>query len=157
MKPNSPYQVKLRVPFGVLGIHCEDEMLSGITFLASENKAKQPLDRFAREVCEQLQAYFEIADFQFDLPLKLSGTAHQLKVWQAMRDIPSGSVQPYGEISQLIHSSPRAIGQACGNNPIPIVIPCHRVVSKTGLGGFMHSTENSTLNIKRWLLRHEQH
>jgi methylated-DNA-[protein]-cysteine S-methyltransferase len=118
---------------------------------------KQPRDAFAREVCAQLHAYFENADFQFDLPLKLSGTRHQLEVWQAMRDIPLGSVLTYGYLAQLIHSSPRAIGQACGNNPIPIVIPCHRVVSKSGLGGFMHSSENSILDIKRWLLAHEQH
>ncbi len=157
MKPNFQYQVKLRVPFGVLGIHCENEMLSGITFLLSKSTVKKPRDDFERKVCEQLQAYFETADFQFDLPLKLPGTEHQVKVWQAMRDIPCGSVQTYGELSKLIHSSPRAIGQACGNNPIPIVVPCHRVVSKTGFGGFMHSTENSILDIKRWLLRHEQH
>jgi methylated-DNA-[protein]-cysteine S-methyltransferase len=157
MKPNLPYQAKLRVQFGVLGIHCENEMLTGITFLASQNTMKQPRDAFEREVCAQLQAYFASADFQFDLPLKLSGTRHQLEVWQAMRDIPLGSVRTYGYLAELIHSSPRAIGQACGHNPIPIVIPCHRVVSKAGLGGFMHSSESSILDIKRWLLAHEQH
>jgi methylated-DNA-[protein]-cysteine S-methyltransferase len=157
MKPKFPYQIKLRAPFGMLGIHCENEMLSGVTFLTLKSTAKLPRDAFEREVCAQLQAYFETADFQFDLPLKLSGTEHQLKVWQAMRNIPCGSVQTYGELSKLVHSSPRAIGQACGNNPIPIVIPCHRVVSKTGLGGFMHSSEDSILDIKRWLLLHEQH
>jgi methylated-DNA-[protein]-cysteine S-methyltransferase len=157
MKPNFPLQIELRAPVGVLGIYCEDEMLAGISFLGSDRAVKQTRDTFAKEVCAQLYAYFENADFQFDLPLKLSGTDHQLKVWQAMRDIPSGSVQTYGGLSTIIHSSPRAIGQACGNNPIPIVIPCHRVVSKTGLGGFMHSSENSVLDIKRWLLLHEQH
>jgi len=157
MNPNFPYQAKLRAPFGVLGIRCEDQMLSGITFLAAESKVKRPRDTFACEVCAQLQAYFESADFQFDLPLKLSGTEHQLKVWRAMRDIPCGQVQTYGALAISLHSSPRAIGQACGNNPIPIVIPCHRVVGKTGFGGFMHSSENSILDIKRWLLRHEQH
>jgi methylated-DNA-[protein]-cysteine S-methyltransferase len=154
---NFQYQAKLNTPIGVLGIHCSDERLAGITFLVSKSNLKQPPDKFASEVCKQLQAYFERADFQFDLPLKFSGTEHQLKVWQAMRDIPKGSVQTYGELAQFIHSSPRAIGQACGNNPIPIVIPCHRVVSKNGLGGFMHRVDNSALDIKRWLLAHEQH
>jgi methylated-DNA-[protein]-cysteine S-methyltransferase len=149
-------QARLRTPFGVLGVCCEDEALAGIAFLAPESLELSPRDVFLQEVCAQLQAYFSDADFQFDLPLKLSGTAHQMKVWQAMRDIPRGQVQTYGELAASVHSSPRAVGQACGNNPIPIVIPCHRVVSKAGLGGFMHSSDNSTLDIKRWLLTHEQ-
>ena len=151
------YQAQLRTPFGVVGIHCANEMLTGIAFLASKNKVQSPGDSFAREVCTQLQAYFDDAAFQFNLPLKLSGTEYQLKVWQAMRNIPFGQVLTYGELAAQVHSSPRAVGQACGNNPIPIVIPCHRVVSKAGLGGFMHSSDNSILDIKRWLLAHEQH
>lgn len=155
MKSTAPYQAQLREPFGVLGIHCSDEALSGITFLASDNVAQPPQNALAREVCAQLTAYFDDADFQFDLPLELSGTAHQLKVWQAMRAIPRGQVRTYGELAALLHSSPRAVGQACGNNPIPIVIPCHRVVGKTGLGGFMHRADSGALDIKRWLLAHE--
>jgi methylated-DNA-[protein]-cysteine S-methyltransferase len=151
------YQAQLRTPFGVVGVHCANKMLTGISFLASKSKVQSPSDAFAREVCTQLQAYFEDAAFQFNLPLKLSGTEHQMKVWQAMCEIPSGQVQTYGNLAALLHSSPRAVGQACGNNPIPIVIPCHRVVSKAGLGGFMHSSDNATLAIKRWLLAHEQH
>ncbi len=128
-----------------------------IVFLPTNTMPQPPRDTFAEEVCAQLLAYFDAADFQFDLPLSLPGTAHQLKVWQAMREIPCGKVQTYGDLAALLHSSPRAVGQACGNNPLPIVIPCHRVVSKTGLGGFMHSADNSALDIKRWLLAHEQH
>jgi len=156
MKLIAPYQAQLRTPFGVLGIHCANEALTGITFLASKSKVLSSPDAFALEVCAQLQAYLDDADFQFDLPLKQSGTEHQMKVWQAMREIPCGQVQTYGALAGLLHSSPRAVGQACGNNPIPIVIPCHRVVSKAGLGGFMHSSDNSILDIKRWLLAHEQ-
>jgi len=157
MKSPVPWQAELRTPFGMLGIHCEDEALAGITFLAYDSKVQPFRDSFTQEVCMQLLAYFDDADFQFDLPLKLSGTEHQTKVWQAMRDIPCGQVQTYGELAGLLRSSPRAVGQACGSNPIPIIIPCHRVVSKAGLGGFMHSSDNSTLDIKRWLLAHEQH
>ncbi len=156
MKLPASYQAVLRTPFGVVGIHCADDALTGITFLERGIVEQPPRDAFAQEVCAQLQAYFDAADFQFDLPLKLSATMHQMKVWQAMRDIPCGQVQTYGNLAALLHSSPRAVGQACGNNPIPIVIPCHRVVSKAGLGGFMHSTDNSILDIKRWLLAHEQ-
>ena len=156
MKPPFPYQAQLRAPFGGVGIRCEDDALTGITFLAPNSAEQPPRDAFSRAVCAQLAAYFADADFQFDLPLKLSETAHQMKVWQAMRDIPRGQMQTYGDLATLLHSSPRAIGQACGSNPIPIVIPCHRVVSKTGLGGFMHRADSSALDIKHWLLTHEQ-
>jgi methylated-DNA-[protein]-cysteine S-methyltransferase len=150
------YQAQLRTPWGVVGIHCADDLLIGITFLESGSKEQMPCDAFAREVCAQLSAYFASANFQFDLPLKLSGTEHQLKVWQAQRDIPCGEVKTYGELAAALHSSPRAVGQACGNNPVPIVIPCHRVVSKAGLGGFMHRADSGALNIKQWLLTHER-
>lgn len=156
MKSSLPYQAQLRTPFGVLGILCTNESLTGITFLEQDSAAQPPCDAFTRKVCAQLKAYFADANFQFDLPLKLSGTAHQMKVWQAMRDIPRGQMQTYGDLATLLHSSPRAIGQACGSNPIPIVIPCHRVVGKTGLGGFMHRADSSALDIKHWLLTHEQ-
>ena len=156
MKYTPPYQAKLPAPFGMLGIHCTDEALTGIAFISERSKAQLAGNPFVQEVCGQLKAYLVTEDFQFDLPLKLHGTVHQLKVWQALRDIPSGEVQTYGDLAKLLHSSPRAIGQACGNNPIPIVIPCHRVVGKTGLGGFMHSSDNAQLKIKHWLLAHEQ-
>lgn len=155
MKPPLPYQSQLRTPFGVLGVHCADDTLIGITFLAPDSAALPPRDAFSREVCAQLTAYFADADFQFDLPLKLEGTEHQRKVWQAIRNIPCGQVRTYGELAALLQSSPRAVGQACGNNPIPVVIPCHRVVSKAGVGGFMHRADDGALDIKRWLLGHE--
>jgi len=155
MKSSSLYQAQLSTPFCVLGIRCVDEVLTSIDFLAPHSAEQTPRDDFSREVCAQLQAYFSDAEFVFDLPLKLSGTEHQLKVWQAMRDIPPGQVLTYGAIAALLKSSPRAVGQACGNNPIPVVVPCHRVVSKTGLGGFMHRADDGALDIKRYLLKHE--
>ena len=92
----------------------------------------------AQKVCEQLAAYFADPDFHFDLPLQPGGTAHQNKVWQAMCAIPRGKTRSYGDVATQLGSSPRAVGQACGANPIPIIIPCHRVVGKAGMGGFMH-------------------
>lgn len=151
-----PYQAQLSAPFGVLGIQCVDSQLTGITFLGSDAEIFLPQNSFVREVALQLQAYFADARFQFDLPLKLDGTTHQRKVWQAMCEIPLGQVQTYGALAKLIHSSPRAVGQACGNNPIPIIVPCHRVVSQSGLGGFMHRADDGALNIKKWLLAHER-
>lgn len=82
------YQAQLRAPFGVVGIHCEDDALTDLTFLEPNSIEQLPRDACAREVCAQLSAYFADTNFQFDLPLKLSGTEHQLKVWQALRGIP---------------------------------------------------------------------
>ncbi|HXU92861.1 MAG TPA: methylated-DNA--[protein]-cysteine S-methyltransferase [Gallionella sp.] len=149
------YQAKLKVPFGVLGIRCTETVLTGIDFLPSSESAQPPANAFAVKVCEQLQAYLADPAFKFDLPLQLSGTAHRLKVWQAMQRIPAGSTRSYGELAAELHSGAQAVGQACGANLIPIVVPCHRVVGKSGLGGFMQHGSGESLDIKRWLLAHE--
>jgi len=149
------YQALLKTPFGVLGILCTDDALTGIELLAPGTAPQPPRNPFAQKVCEQLNTYIADADFRFDLPLQPGGTAHQNKVWQAMCAIPRGQVQTYGDLAAQIGSAPRAVGQACGNNPIPIVIPCHRVVGKADLGGFMHHSGGYALDIKRWLLAHE--
>ena len=149
------YQAKLKTPFGVLGIRCTGAALSGIDFLPAGERAQPPRSEFARKVCAQLEAYLADPAFRFDLPLAPGGTAHQNQVWRLMRAIPAGRVRSYGELAADIGSAPRAVGQACGNNPIPVVIPCHRVVGKAGLGGFMHESGGAALDIKRWLLAHE--
>ena len=156
MQAEKQYQAKFSTPFGVLGIFCENDVLTGIKFLAADTLPQKPLSPFAIAVCKQLETYLYNPDFHFSLPLKLSGTIHQNKVWQAMCAIPRGQTRQYGEIARQIASSARAVGQACGANPIPIVIPCHRVVSKVGLGGFAHHRDGYELDIKRWLLAHEQ-
>ena len=149
------YQAKLIVPFGVLGIRCNDRALLGIDFLPSREKAKRATGPFSKTVCEQLLHYFNDPDAQFTVSFSTSGTAHQQKVWQAMRNIPRGETRSYGELAAELKSAAQAIGQACGANPIPIVIPCHRVVGKSGLGGFMGHVSGVSLDIKRWLLAHE--
>ncbi len=156
MKLKSTFQARFPAPFGMLGIQCTDEVLTGITFLSATMKSQSTNNSFVKEICRQLNAYFFAEDFQFDLPLQLNGTEHQLKVWNSLQEIPCGQMRTYGDVAKLVQSSPRAVGQACGNNPIPIVIPCHRIVGKSGLGGFMHSSEGKELNIKHWLLTHEQ-
>ena len=151
------YQAKLQTPFGVLGILCTNDALTGIEFLAPGTTPQPPRSAFARKVCEQLSAYLADPAFRFSLPLKLNGTAHQTKVWQAMCAIPRGETRSYGELAKGLQSCAQAVGQACGANPIPIIIPCHRVVGKSGMGGFMHHSGGNALDIKRWLLAHEQH
>jgi len=156
MQALHPYQAILAAPFGVLGILCEGDVLMGIEFLAPDTIPQAPHSPFAQAVCTQLAAYFNNPDFHFNVPHRLNGTSHQSKVWQAMCAIPRGQTRQYGELARDLASSARAVGQACGANPLPIVIPCHRVVSKVGVGGFAHHRDGYELDIKRWLLTHEQ-
>ena len=149
------YQAKLQIPCAVLGIRTHAEHVIGLEFLPLSETTLQPQDEFTRAVCAQLLAYVRNADFQFDVPLLLTGTAHQSKVWQALRSIPCGEARTYGDLAHQLGSSPRAVGGACGDNPMPLFIPCHRVVAKHGEGGFMHHASGDPLAIKAWLLRHE--
>ena len=150
------YQAKLPVPFGVLGIRCAGDTLTGIDFLPASEKPQRATSAFAKTVCEQLLRYFENPSARFSVPLKPGGTPHQNKVWQAMLAIPRGETRSYGELAAELGSGAQAVGQACGANPIPVIIPCHRVVGKAGLGGFMRHASGASLGIKRWLLAHEQ-
>ena len=88
------------------------------------------------EAARQLEAYFAGKLIDFDLPLVPSGSAFEQRVWGAMRAIPYGQTRSYGDLAAMVSSAPRAVGGACGKNPIPIIIPCHRVLAKTGLGGY---------------------
>ena len=149
------YQAKLATPFAVLGILSDESGLAGIDFLPRDILPMAPQDPVAQEVCRQLGLYLNDPTHHFDLPLHLHGTPHQLKVWQRLRKIPCGSAMGYGELASSLHSSPRAVGQACGANPIPVIIPCHRVLAKDGMGGFMNHSDGDPLIIKQWLLKHE--
>jgi len=150
------YQAKLKAPFGVLGIRCSENALTGIDFLPATEKPQHATSDLAKTICEQLLLYFDDPDVRFTLPLQLKGTRHQQKVWKAMSNIPCGKTRNYGELAIELKSAAQAVGQACGANPIPIVVPCHRVVSKSGLGGFMRHASGAPIDIKRWLLAHEQ-
>ena len=143
-------------PFAALGIRIEQERLTGIDFLPPDTPALAPQTPSAQQVCTQLATYLADPTFIFDLPLATSGTPFRRRVWQALCEIPPGHPLSYGELAQRLGSAPRAVGQACGANPLPIVVPCHRVVAKNGLGGFMNHSAGDPLAIKRWLLHHER-
>ncbi len=98
---------------------------------------------------DQLEAYFDGELQDFDLPLAPAGTAYRLAVWQALRAVPYGAVRSYQEIAIRAGGSARSVGQANGHNPIPLIIPCHRVVASTHLGGY---SGGDGLPTKRWLL-----
>lgn len=147
----------LRAPFATLGISATETHVTGIRFLAPNVPALAPRrGTIAYLACVQIQAYLDDGRFVFDLPLRLAGTRHRLEVWEAMQRIPAGATRTYGDVARELRSSARAVGGACGANPIPLVVPCHRIVASTGLGGFMGARDDGfELGIKRWLLRHE--
>jgi methylated-DNA-[protein]-cysteine S-methyltransferase len=101
------------------------------------------------EAHTQLQEYFDGERQTFELPLDPPGTPYQCRVWQALCRIPTGETRTYAAIARDVGGGPRAVGQANRANPIPILIPCHRVVSASGLGGY---SAGDGLETKRWLL-----
>jgi len=148
----------VRTPFATLGITTDERHVTGIRFLAPTVPALAPRrGSLAHLACVQLQAYLDNPRFAFELPLALAGTHHRLAVWEAMQRIPAGKTRTYGGLARELKSSARAVGGACGANPIPVVVPCHRVIAAGGgLGGFMGAAgEGFERDIKRWLLGHE--
>ncbi|MCG7493234.1 methylated-DNA--[protein]-cysteine S-methyltransferase [Thalassobius sp. Cn5-15] len=105
-----------------------------------------------RQAEAQLGAYFAGTLTQFDLPLRVDSSDFQRAVCDAMSAIPFGETRTYGEIARDLGVSAQPVGQACGANPIPVIIPCHRVLSATGLGGF---SGDGGVETKVTLLRHE--
>jgi methylated-DNA-[protein]-cysteine S-methyltransferase len=102
-----------------------------------------------------LARYFETGTAGLNLPLATRGTDFQHRVWRALQAIPSGETRTYGDLARQLGTSARAIGGACRANPCLIVVPCHRVIAKDGLGGFAGDVSGRRLEVKRWLLRHE--
>lgn len=134
-------------PVGPLTVTERNGALTELEWRREANDESSPLLDEARR---QLDAYFAGELTAFDLPVAPAGTPHQQKVWQAMQVIPLGEHQTYGALSAAIGSSPRAVGTACGRNPIPIIIPCHRVLAAGGkIGGYSGSGGTAT---KRYLL-----
>ncbi len=142
-------------PFGALGIRIRATAICGIDFLPPGTPPHAPQSAIAELAWSRLQAYLDDPDSTLDLPTEANGTPHQLRVWDEIRAIPRGRVLRYGQLSAKLGSSARAVGQACGANPLPLIVPCHRVVSAAGLGGFANARDGFLLDTKHWLLRHE--
>ena len=149
------YTAKFATPFAVLGIRTARERVTDIVYLPTQAATLDPLDRLAERVCKQVLRYLDDPEFRFDLPYEYDGTPFQRRVWREIDAIRSGCTLSYGDIARKLSSAPRPVGAACGANRIPLVIPCHRVVGKGGIGGFMNSRGGRPLEVKRWLLRHE--
>jgi len=155
------FSAVVSAPFGAVGIRVADGMLCELVYLPAGFKEVAPANRLAARVGRQITRYFNDPDSRFDLPLAPLGTTYQHRVWDVIGQIPRGQVRSYGAIARLLRSGPRAVGQACGANWFPMVIPCHRVVGAQGIGGFAGTDVRTAgddpfhLEVKRWLLGHE--
>jgi methylated-DNA-[protein]-cysteine S-methyltransferase len=142
-------QLSLHSPIGDITVAEEDGALVSVDWGWVQDQTKTPL---LVRATSQLQDYFDGALQQFDLPLEPAGTAYQIRVWRALAAIPYGETRTYANIARVAGGSPRSVGQANGRNPLPVLIPCHRVVAAGGLGGYSGA---GGLETKSWLLARE--
>jgi methylated-DNA-[protein]-cysteine S-methyltransferase len=153
------YDVVLAFPRMRVAVRTRDERVTDIEYLPPSAPLVSPKSPLGEKAAKQLEAYLADPDTRFDLPLAVEGTPFQKRLWAALCEIPRGRTVTYGALARQLGGQnvemTRAVGQACGDNRLPIVIPCHRVVAANGLGGFAHSTRGYLLEAKRWLLAHE--
>ena len=150
------FNAVIDAPFGKIGIRLEADAVREIVYLPESVQNVAPDTPLAKEAVQQIERYLESPAAPFDLPLAAIGTAFQRRVWAGISAIPPGVVLTYGQLAKEVGSVPRAVGQACGSNYFPLVIPCHRVVASGGIGGFAyHAGDDFFRNVKRWLLAHE--
>lgn len=150
------FDAVMQTPFGALGIRIDDDAIDEIVFLPRGTAARAPNHPAAAHACDEIGRYLANPAYRIkSLPLRRRGTDFQRRVWQAIASIPRGETRRYGELAAALSSAARAVGQACGANPHPLVVPCHRVVGAQGLGGFARAQEGFLLDVKRWLLAHE--
>lgn len=142
----------ISTPIGKLTLEADEEALNAIYFGAKEEK--ENINSVTELAKKELSEYFDGKRKLFDVPYKLNGTDFQLKVWQALKDIPYGKTAAYSDIARAIgkESASRAVGMANNKNKLPIIIPCHRVIGKNGsLVGY-----GGGLDIKEKLLKLEK-
>ena len=144
-------QITIDTPTGPLTITEEDGAITAVRWDEGALTTGAPTPLLA-EAAQQIAAYFNGARQQFDLPLRVAGTQTQRAVCDAIAAIPFGQTRTYGDLARDLGLPAQVVGQGCGGNRIPLLIPCHRVLGAQGLGGFSGGTGIET---KVWLLKHE--
>lgn len=150
----SQFTAFFNAPYSLLKITCDQTHVLELRFVERKSESANPSE-LTECVVAQLAAFHQDPQFKFTLPLNAVGTSYQQKIWETLRQIPVGQVWRYSDISRQLQSSARAVGGACRRNPIPVIVPCHRVVAASGLGGFSGKTSGAMMDVKRWLLTHE--
>jgi methylated-DNA-[protein]-cysteine S-methyltransferase len=149
---HATYTMPLDTPVGRLVLESDGEVLIGVWLPSSGALARssgEDAPPVLKETVTQFEEYFAGERTEFDIPMELDGTSFQCDVWAELSRIPYGTTISYGELARRVGrpKGPRAVGQANGKNPIPIIVPCHRVVASNGLGGY-----GGGLPLKRALL-----
>ncbi len=145
----------IATPFGNLSLSFSKLKLSRITLCIDHTPLASTNEPHSLQAATELAQYFKNPRHTLTTDYFLEGTPFQLKVWKALCAIPSGSTLTYGMLAKQLGTSPRAIGQACKTNPLPIIIPCHRIVGANNAGGYAGKREGKMLEMKLWLLKHE--
>lgn len=137
-------------PLGPISLHAHDDHLTGVSIgIAHAHSAPTPLLLRAQE---QLTEYLQGTRTSFNLPLQLSGTAFQEAIWSALQEIPYGRTESYQALGEKAGrgKAPRAVGGAVGRNPLPIIVPCHRILASDGrITGY---SGGEGIPTKKWLL-----
>lgn len=139
-------QLSLHTPIGDITLSEEDGWIVALDWGWGRDQTETGL---LRRAADQLHGYFDGRWLGFDLPLAPQGSPYRRRVWDALRTIPPGETRTYLDIARIAGGSPRSVGGANGANPIPILIPCHRVVATGGIGGY---SGGDGLPTKRYLL-----
>jgi methylated-DNA-[protein]-cysteine S-methyltransferase len=162
LAPQAPTNLRDIIHLGIR-LTASGEALDEIAWLVSKPRQTAKASVCARReplletIRQQLIAWFADPIFTFDLPLAEPRTAFQARLRNALCVMRSGETLTYGDLAKQLHSAPRAVGQALGSNPIPIIVPCHRIISagKNRLTGFAHTREGPKITLKAWLLELE--
>jgi methylated-DNA-[protein]-cysteine S-methyltransferase len=138
----------LQTEIGWLEVSADNDAITHL-YWRGVQPARLQSSALVKEAVKQLQAYFDQRLTRFDLPLAADGTPFARDVWDVMLSIPYGQTLTYGEVAARLDAPAQAVGQVCGQNPIAIVIPCHRIVGTNWLGGY---SSELGINAKEWLL-----
>ena len=141
-------QGTIDTPVGALTVYSQEGKLTRVSWTRGRFESAPEIDA----ALSQLEAYFSGDLTEFDLPIDVQASEFQRDVCDAMRLIPFGETRTYGELAQDLGAPAQAIGGACGGNPLPVIIPCHRVLGANSLGGY---SGHGGVETKIWLLRHE--
>jgi methylated-DNA-[protein]-cysteine S-methyltransferase len=155
-KIEQQYAVIFTTDIATIGLKFEGCRLTKLDYLNNKTD-KAAINKLAESTKNKIEEYLkpnsEIISIKVELQLNV--TSFQKKVLKQLQRIPYGETRSYGEIAKILDTSPRAVGNACRNNPVPVIIPCHRVVAANGIGGYDGATQGRVLDIKYQLLKLE--
>ncbi len=148
-------ETRYATPFAVLGIVTDGDVVTSVRYMPHKTPPVLPQDRVAERACREIERYLADPAHRIAVPYRLDGTTFQRRVWREIEKLFPIKTTSYGDIARRIGTAARPVGGACGANPVPLIVPCHRVLAADGLGGFMGGQKSFPLSVKRWLLQHE--